>query len=88
MADFESLVKRFNALQSELGRAQGRKEEAERQLATLREACLAKNIDPETLGDRISGLESDLAREMSTLESDLISVEKEAAELLRLARGA
>jgi len=84
-ATFEVLLRRYNTLQSELQRIQGRKEEAERQLESLRTACIAKQIDPETLGERIQNMESDLAREMASLEGDLTRVEKEASVLLKQA---
>lgn len=79
MSDFkariDAAVKRRDELTTRHQRLLGRLEESERALEAVREECRAKNLDPDTLDDTITKLETAITTSIAQFESKLDAAE-------------
>jgi chromosome segregation ATPase len=71
-----SLIKRRGSLETEVQRLQGRKEQAEKNLAQIEEECRSKKIDPSKIDEVIAELERLYVSQVEELETDIKNAEQ------------
>jgi uncharacterized protein YfcZ (UPF0381/DUF406 family) len=71
-----SLIKRRSSLETEVQRLQGRKEQAEKNLAQIEEECRSKKIDPSKIDEVIAELERLYVSQVEELETDIKNAEQ------------
>lgn len=85
-ARLEAAIAKRDRLASEAQRIAGRKEAAEKALATLESEIRGKNLDPDKLDETVSKLETAYEAAVEALENDVATAEKALAPFLEIGR--
>ena len=75
-AKLDAVIKRRDALKEAVQRAKGRKDAAEKELATVEEECKSRGISPDKLDDAIAKLTEKYDKEVQVLSDNVRKAEE------------